>query len=205
MLKIHEVVPFAWPVPPGHSFMSRPVFFGSVPVHVQSDADALYGMSGININWPFSQLILAGVKTVEVRSYALGYRNVAQPDVEMWLVETPGPFRGSSLAALGSALLGDTVCGSQPQIAHIVGTVTFSTSHKYKHIREFHADEERHRIVRGSRYDWRGCDQRYAWSVSATRRLTETIPQPGPKGVTGFRVPRSYHARFADGFGESRG
>ena len=52
-------------------------------MHVQSGADALYGMSGININWPFSQLILAGVKTVEVRSYALGYRNVAQPDVEM--------------------------------------------------------------------------------------------------------------------------
>ena len=62
-----------------------------------------------------------------------------------------------------------------------------------------------HRIVRGGRYDWLGYEQRYAWSVSATRRLTETIPQPGPKGVTGFRVPRSYHARFADGFCESRG
>ena len=102
-------------------------------------------------------------------------------------METPGLFRGYSLAALGSALLGDTVCGSQQQIAHIVGTVTFSTSHKYKHIREFRADEERHRIVRGSRYDWLGYDQRYAWSLSATRRLTETIPQPGPKGVTGFK------------------
>ena len=46
-------------------------------------------LPGLNINWPFSQLILAGVKTVEARSYALGYRNIAQPDVEMWLVKTP--------------------------------------------------------------------------------------------------------------------
>ena len=47
-------------------------------------------MPGLNVNWPFSQLILAGVKTVEARSYALGYRNIAQPAVEMSLVETPG-------------------------------------------------------------------------------------------------------------------
>ena len=51
---------------------------------------ATLSMPGLNVNWPFSQLILTGVKTVEARSYALGYRNIAQPAVEMWLVETPG-------------------------------------------------------------------------------------------------------------------
>ena len=51
---------------------------------------ATLSLPGLNINWPFSQLILAGVKTVEVRSYALGYKNIARPGVEMWLVETPG-------------------------------------------------------------------------------------------------------------------
>ena len=50
---------------------------------------ATLSLPGLNINWPFSQLILAGVKTIEVRSYALGYRNIPQPAVEMWLVETP--------------------------------------------------------------------------------------------------------------------
>jgi hypothetical protein len=44
---------------------------------------ATLSLPGLNINWPFSQLILAGVKTVEVRSYALGYRNIAQPDAGM--------------------------------------------------------------------------------------------------------------------------
>ena len=50
---------------------------------------ATLSLPGLNINWPFSQLALAGVKTIEVRSYALGHRNIARPDVEMWLVETP--------------------------------------------------------------------------------------------------------------------
>ena len=49
---------------------------------------ATLSLPGLNINWPFSQLILAGVKTIETRTYALGHRNIAQPDVEMWLVET---------------------------------------------------------------------------------------------------------------------
>ena len=50
---------------------------------------ATLSLPGLNINWPFSQLILAGVKTIETRTYALGHRNIAQPDVEMWLVKTP--------------------------------------------------------------------------------------------------------------------
>ena len=45
-------------------------------------------LPGLNINWPFSQLILAGVKTIEVRAHALGHLNIAQPNAEMWLVET---------------------------------------------------------------------------------------------------------------------
>ena len=53
-------------------------------------------LPGLNINWPFSQFILAGLKLVETRKYALGYKNIAQPDVEMWLVETRG--RANALA-----------------------------------------------------------------------------------------------------------
>ena len=49
---------------------------------------ASLSLPGLKIYWPSSQLILDGVKTVEARPYALGYRNLAHPDVEMWLVET---------------------------------------------------------------------------------------------------------------------
>ena len=46
-------------------------------------------LSGLKVTWPASQLILAGVKTVEARSFPLGRRNIAQLDVEMWLMEAP--------------------------------------------------------------------------------------------------------------------
>ena len=44
---------------------------------------ASLSLPGFKIYWPSSQLILDGVKTVEARPYALGFRNIARPDVEM--------------------------------------------------------------------------------------------------------------------------
>ena len=82
-------------------------------------------LPGLNINWPFSQLILAGVKTVEARSYALGYRNIAHADVAMWPVETPGQTDAMSK---GWVLAGGAAVAARPEKAHIVGTTTFSRS-----------------------------------------------------------------------------
>jgi hypothetical protein len=78
---------------------------------------------GINVQWPFSQLILSGDKTVEVRKYALGHRQIAHPDVEMWLVET----RCRSVAVSNRLLIeGVGPLVHPPPYAQIVGTVTFS-------------------------------------------------------------------------------
>ena len=78
---------------------------------------------GINVQWPFSQLIFSGDKTVEVRKYALGHRQIAHPDVEMWLVET----RCRSVAASNRLLIeGVGPLVHPPPYAQIVGTVTFS-------------------------------------------------------------------------------
>ena len=46
-------------------------------------------LRGLNIQYPFSRLILAKLKDTEVRDYALGYRNIAHQDEEMFLIETP--------------------------------------------------------------------------------------------------------------------
>jgi hypothetical protein len=78
---------------------------------------------GINVQWPFSQLIFSGDKTVEVRKYALGHRQIAHPDVEMWLVET----RCRSVAVSNRLLIeGVGPLVHPPPYAQIVGTVTFS-------------------------------------------------------------------------------
>ena len=102
-------------------------------------------LPGLNINWPFSQLILAGVKTVEARSYALGYRNIAQPDVEMWLVET---LAQANAIAKGWALAGGAAVAPRPEKAQIVGTFTFSRSDEYENLAAFRADRENHRIAK---------------------------------------------------------
>ena len=85
-------------------------------------------LPGLKINWPSSQLILAGVKTVEARSYPLGCRHIAQPDVEMWLVEAPPP---SDAISQGWLFAGDLAVALRPQRCQIVGTVTFSHSDEY--------------------------------------------------------------------------
>ena len=66
---------------------------------------------------------MSGDKTVEVRKYALGHRQIAHPDVEMWLVET----RCRSVAASNRLLIeGVGPLVHPPPYAQIVGTVTFS-------------------------------------------------------------------------------
>ena len=46
-------------------------------------------LRGINIQYPFSRLILSGVKTVEVRTYRLGDRNLGGVNEDLFLIETP--------------------------------------------------------------------------------------------------------------------
>jgi hypothetical protein len=47
-------------------------------------------LRGLNIQYPFSQLILEGLKVKEARTYELGKRNIAHPGEELFLIETPG-------------------------------------------------------------------------------------------------------------------
>ena len=156
---------------------------------------ATLSLPGLNINWPFSQLILAGVKTVEARSYVLGYKNIAQPDVEMWLVETRAQ---EDALAKGWVLAGGAAVPPRPEEAQIVGTVTFSRSDEYTSLLAFGADRENHRIAPGGHYDWDGTGERHAWRVSAVRRLAQPVPQPGRKGYTGFTKNRPYTVSFAE-------
>ena len=151
-------------------------------------------LPGLNMNWPFSQLILAGVKTVEARSYALGYRNIAHADVEMWLVETPS--QGYAISN-GWVFADDAAVAPTPEKAQIVGTVTFSRSDEYGSLRAFRADRKNHRIAEGGQYDWDGTGKRHAWRVSAFRRLEQPVPRPGGIAARGFRKFFSHTASFA--------
>ena len=179
----------------GQSHMMTP----SVKGHAVARCETV-SYPGLNVQWPFSQLILSGVKTVEVRSYALGWRNIARPGVEMWLVETLGD---ASAISKGWVLQGDTAVEPRPKHAQIVGTVTFSeveegSSGRYNNLAEFSGDIKSHRIGSGGKFDWKGEGALYKWRVSAVRRLAQPVPQPGFKGTTGFAQPRPHTVRFID-------
>ena len=109
-------------------------------------------LRGLNVNYPFSQLILHGVKTVEVREYDLGHRNIAHADEELFLIETPAKAKDAA------QLDGFDVCPPPPE-AQVVGTVKFSHSSRYRSLPEFRRDRPSHRIQAGSkRYCRRGAN-----------------------------------------------
>ena len=151
-------------------------------------------LPGLNIQWPFSQLIVMGVKKVEARRYDLGWRRIAEARREMWLVETPGNHK--SLRS-GWAIAGDNVVAERPEVARIVATIVFSHAKRYVSREEFRDDEENHRIGEDGNYDWDGIGDMYGWYVAEVRQLAEPIEQAGPKGTTGFANPRSFSIRSA--------
>ena len=58
-------------------------------------------LRGLNVQYPFSQLILEGLKVKEARTYKLGKRNIAHPGEEMFLIETPGSRRAAGALVEG--------------------------------------------------------------------------------------------------------
>ena len=167
-------------------------------LRVKTTPHAASYMPGLNIQWPFSQLILLGVKTEEIRTYALDTgkteerrRYNAKPNQEVWIVETKGPTN----KPMKNAIVGDVHIPPRPIAAHIVGTVTFSYSHQYKDQNTFHEARNKHCIAEASEYDWDGTSDCFGWHVSKVRALTTPMPIAS-KGMTGFG-PRYYPAIFA--------
>ena len=127
-------------------------------------------LRGLNIQYPFSQLILAKLKDTEVRDYALGHRNIANPDEEMFLIETPPKNQAS-------AAVDHIDLGPPPRRAQIVGTVSFSKSEKYKTKAAWNGDRRRHCIGRGSLLDWQGGKgERHAWRIGQVRCFLDPVP-----------------------------
>ena len=97
-------------------------------------------LRGLNIQYPFSQLILEGLEVKEARKCELGTRNVAQPGKEMFLIETPG-----SRSTAGASVGGGDLC-PPPEAARVVGTGTFKDSKRCKSLKAWYKDRGEHRI-----------------------------------------------------------
>ena len=162
-----------------------------------SGMPVLLVLRGLNIQYPFSQLILAKLKDTEVRDYALGHRNIANPDEEMFLIETPPKYPAS-------AAVGPLVQGPPPRQAQVVGTVSFSKSEQYKKKAAWNLDRRRHRIKRGSALDWQQSQgDKYAWRIGQVRCFQEPVPV-SDHTQTGYPTPKALMVRFAPDSGGTR-
>lgn len=117
-------------------------------------------LPGINIQYPWSQLLLSGKKTVETRFYPIPKKYT---NVPLALIETPGKSGNFQ--------------------ARVVGIIRFERCYKYESERAFRSDESRHLLKNGADFDWETGKEKWAWCVLEVKSLPTAIPAPKRRGI----------------------
>lgn len=118
-------------------------------------------MTGLNIQAPWSSLLINGTKTVETRSYALPKK---YEGVELALIETPGK-RGKFKA-------------------RIIGTITFSHSFLYVFKQDWIDDYSRHKVEDSNKlYGWNSTKPKYGWVVSNIKKFDKPLDISQRRGI----------------------
>lgn len=118
-------------------------------------------MTGINIQWPFSEMLITKDKCVETRSYPLPEKYEGE---ELALIETPGKS-------------GDFK-------SRIIGTITFSHSFKYPDENAWKDDYARHLVeIDDIDFGWKENKDKYGWVVSNVTKFEEYQTAPEKKGI----------------------
>ena len=153
---------------------SEPVSGTALPMQLSAPPgeSSTWCLRGLNIQWPFSQLLLVGIKTQEVRKYDLGERGICYKDTAMWLVETPG----DSSRANKNAISFDAPIAARPTRAQIVGIITFDWASKYVTRKSFCDARGQHCISSDSKFEWDGRKRLYGWHVKSVHALQTPVP-----------------------------
>ena len=118
-------------------------------------------MVGLNIQIPWSRLLINGDKSVETRSYALPKK---YEGVELALIETPGKYGKFK--------------------SQIIGTITFSHSFEYRDKQEWIDDYSRHKVEESDEfYGWNENKKKYGWVVSNINKFDNPTPAPKHRGI----------------------
>ena len=114
---------------------------------------------GINIQFPISQLILDGRKTIETRRYPLPAKYIGK---ELFIIETPGKDGKFS--------------------ARIVGTIRFSNCFLYNNKKQFYKDWAQHFVDKTSPYAWT-TKKKWGWEIEKVTVFKQPIQAPRKKGI----------------------
>jgi len=117
-------------------------------------------MRGLNVQSPWSTLLINGQKTVETRSYTLPQR---LEGVELALIETPGK--------------------SAKFKSRIIGTITFSGCIQYSSKEQWESDESRHKVdINDSLYGWKD-KPKFGWIVQSVKKFKNPVDPPTKRGI----------------------
>jgi hypothetical protein len=123
-------------------------------------------ISGLNIQWPWTRLILSGQKTVETRSYPLPKKYIGK---ELAIIETPGKEGRKSAGIIK---------------AKIIGVVVFSESFVYENKDDWIEDYHRHRVNETDpTYGFSKEKPKWAWVIKNVRILPQPVPPPKKRGI----------------------
>lgn len=117
--------------------------------------------AGINIQFPISQLILNGQKTIETRTYPIPKKYLGH---EMVIIETPG--RSGKFKA------------------RVVSIIKFEDCFQYTSKEEFYRDTKKHQITPNSPWSWeKSKKKKWGWVIAYITLLKKPIPLKRRSGI----------------------
>jgi len=134
-------------------------------------------LPGINVQQPWSKLLLGGDKTVETRTYPLPGKYVGKP---FWLVETPGLDRS--------------------RVATVIGVIVFGASIEYRTKKLFVDDFDRHLVpVDHPLFGFLSNRAKFGWEVTEVLAVESFEPsvRRGIVYTSPFAGPISAHSKRA--------
>ena len=105
-------------------------------------------LPGINIQQPWSEMIMGGIKTIELRKYPLPDKFYGKL---MWLIETPGKVGKFK--------------------ARVIGIVSFKYSVRYSSVENYRRDRDKHRVFGFSPHLWCGVGPMFAWPIKCAKTI----------------------------------
>ena len=117
--------------------------------------------AGLNVQIPWSTLLINEWKSVETRSYPLPQK---YEGVELYLVETPGKYGRFK--------------------ARAIGTITFSHSFKYPDKQSWIDDYNRHKVEEGDEFfGWNENKSKYGWVVCSVKKFEHAVDINQKRGI----------------------
>jgi hypothetical protein len=125
--------------------------------------------TGINIQYPISELILNGKKTIETRTYPIPKKYMGK---DMLLVETPGKNGKFK--------------------ARVIAIIKFDDCFLYSSSYLFYKDKSKHHVDPSSKWAWTDSKPKWGWLISYCKPLKTEVPlkrQPGIKFTCNLSLP----------------